>query len=386
MAKKKHEKKKEEVKEEEEEDVVELTLNFNKSHVYLLVALVIGFGLGYATHLFTAPTLTGAVVSTGGNTNQLGQRTVMALNSLPDVIASKENVTFVDINEYDNSLYKVTTLWIGNQIPVFITKDGKNLFYSDQNGEVTGDPQSIEGLINAYEKNYELVQAQLEAQSQPQSISKTETPKIELFVMSYCPYGLQAEKAMIPVMELLGNKADIKLMYVNYLMHGWKEAIQNNYQYCIEKNQPEVFTEYMRCFLQEDNHLECANNVEVDLTQVDICIENLEETYNISEIFNSSTQSYPRYPVHTELNELYGIRGSPGLVINGILIDSQRPVLINSKSIYISRSAESFKQLVCEAFVNQPSECNEILNASPEAPGIGPIGVIDNTDSTASCG
>jgi len=32
-----------------------------------------------------------------------------------------------------------------------------------------------------------------------QELPKTAKPKVELFVMSHCPYGTQAEKAMIPV-------------------------------------------------------------------------------------------------------------------------------------------------------------------------------------------
>lgn len=34
--------------------------------------------------------------------------------------------------------------------------------------------------------------------------------------MSHFPYGTQIEKGMIPVMETLGNKADIGIKFVNY--------------------------------------------------------------------------------------------------------------------------------------------------------------------------
>ena len=41
-------------------------------------------------------------------------------------------------------------------------------------------------------------------------------PQIDFYVMSYCPYGNQAEEAIEPVYNLLKNKADFKPHYVFY--------------------------------------------------------------------------------------------------------------------------------------------------------------------------
>ena len=46
-------------------------------------------------------------------------------------------------------------------------------------------------------------------QTPSQEITKTDKPNVELFVMSFCPYGVQAETAMKPVVDLLGDSADI---------------------------------------------------------------------------------------------------------------------------------------------------------------------------------
>ena len=57
----------------------------------------------------------------------------------------------------------------------------------------------------------------------PPVVPKSDRPKVELFVMSYCPYGLQMEKAYLPAWELLKNKADIDLKFVSYSIHPKKK-------------------------------------------------------------------------------------------------------------------------------------------------------------------
>lgn len=55
--------------------------------------------------------------------------------------------------------------------------------------------------------------------------------------MSYCPYGLQAEKMFLPVYDLLKNKAEMGIYFVNYIMHDKKEIDENLREYCIQKEQ-----------------------------------------------------------------------------------------------------------------------------------------------------
>ena len=43
------------------------------------------------------------------------------------------------------------------------------------------------------------------------TVPKSDKPLVELFVMAYCPYGTQAEKGLIPVIELLGDKIDASI-------------------------------------------------------------------------------------------------------------------------------------------------------------------------------
>jgi len=49
--------------------------------------------------------------------------------------------------------------------------------------------------------------------------------------MSYCPYGTQIEKGILPVINALGNKIKFSLKFVDYAMHGKKEIDENSRQY-----------------------------------------------------------------------------------------------------------------------------------------------------------
>jgi len=84
-------------------------------------------------------------------------------------------------------------------------------------------------------------------------LPKTDKPTIDLFVMSYCPYGVQAEQAMLPVMELLGDEADINIRFVYYAMHDWTEIEENTRQYCIQKEEPDKYIDYLSCFVGESS-------------------------------------------------------------------------------------------------------------------------------------
>jgi hypothetical protein len=52
---------------------------------------------------------------------------------------------------------------------------------------------------------------------------KADRPVVDLFVMSYCPFGLQAEKAFVPLIDKFKKSTDINVKFVQYTMHGLKE-------------------------------------------------------------------------------------------------------------------------------------------------------------------
>ncbi|MBI2152010.1 hypothetical protein HYU21_04750 [Candidatus Woesearchaeota archaeon] len=82
----------------------------------------------------------------------------------------------------------------------------------------------------------------------PTDVPKTAKPEVELYVFTYCPFGLQMEKAAAPVVKLLGNKVDFKIRQIG-AMHGPHEEKEAERQLCINKLYPAKFFDYLtlRC-------------------------------------------------------------------------------------------------------------------------------------------
>jgi len=190
---------------------------------------------------------------------------------------------------------------------------------------------------------------------------KKEKPEVELFVMSHCPFGTQIEKGMLPVARLLGDKIDFNVKFCSYAMHGKKEIDEQTLQYCIQKEHNDKYLDYLACFLKEGNTGDCLKEAELD-GKLDTCIAETDAEFKITEKFNDkSTWSGGRFPlfdVDKELNEKYGVRGSPNLVINGVTAKT-------------GRDPASLLSAICTGFKDKPAECNEKLSSASPSAGFG---------------
>ena len=242
-------------------------------------------------------------------------------------------VTLESIEE-EKGLYKATVSYQGQEIPMYVTKDGENM--------VQG-VQALEQTSNNSDQNN---------QQNQQDIPKSDNPEVELFVMSYCPYGTQAQKGMLPAVQALDDSIDFNMRYVSYLMHGEKEAHENTRQYCIDEEQGDKYMDYMTCFLDSGNSDECLNEANIDENKLQSCVEETNKKYNVTELLKdkSSYRSgrYPQYNLHKDLNEEYGVGGSPTLVING-------------KQVNSGRSPTAYLDTICQAFTedSKPDVCEE---------------------------
>jgi len=261
-----------------------------------------------------------------------------------------------------NGLYNLKLDIGGREFDSFVTKDGSLLFPSvvDMNEEIEVPEQ-----------------AQPEP---PAELEKSDKPSVELFVMSHCPFGTQSEKGMIPVVELLGDKIDFDIKFVNYAMHGAKEVYEQLNQYCIQKEQNAKFLPYLKCFLGSESGSEadaeaCLKEAKIDIDKLEACAETTDEEFAITEsLEDKSTWSGGRFPpflISDEDNKKYGVRGSPSLVVNGVSLQS-------------GRSPSAYLTTICGAFNEAPEECNEEVDSTNPAPGFGWEG--SAADTTASCG
>lgn len=209
-------------------------------------------------------------------------------------------------------------------------------------------------------------------------IPKTDKPTVELFVMSYCPYGTQIEKGILPVIDALGAKISYSLKFVNYAMHEKKEIDENLKQYCIQKNEPAKLSPYLKCFLKDSAKSDaCSISTGINAAKLAGCIAETDAQFKITEQYNDkdswSNGAFPPFNVNKEDNEKYGVKGSPTLVINGV------------ETSAAGRDAASLLKTICFGFNKEPKECLAKLSATVPSAGFGEgAAVAGNTD--AACG
>ncbi len=205
-------------------------------------------------------------------------------------------------------------------------------------------------------------------------MSKLEKPTVELFVMSHCPFGTQIEKGMLPVVELLGDKIDFIVKFCTYAMHGKTELDEQLTQYCIQKDSNDKYIPYMKCFLESGKTAECLTEAGLVSEKLSVCISETDLAYKVTENFNDESTwlsgRFPLFDVHKEDNDKYGISGSPGLVINGVVART-------------GRDSASLLAAVCVGFEDKPEECGQQLSSTAPSPGFGFSG--SGSDSTESC-
>jgi hypothetical protein len=257
-------------------------------------------------------------------------------------LSGGSGASLIDVTE-ESGMYKIHMLIGQDEYESFVSKDGKVLFRPGYYYYMNGSGSNITPTPTV-------------------EIPKSDRPDVKIFVMSYCPYGLQAEKMMLPVYDILKDKIDIGIYFVDYAMHGKQELDENLRQYCMQNEDQTKYFDYLSCFIQGGNSSNCLTEAGINLGNLASCISATDATYNVSGQYNDqSTWLHggvdPAFDVQKDLNELYGVTGSPTIIING-------------KKVNISpRTPENFKQILCSAFNTSPEECNQTLSTTVPSAG-----------------
>ncbi|MFH0923208.1 MAG: thioredoxin domain-containing protein, partial [Candidatus Falkowbacteria bacterium] len=229
-------------------------------------------------------------------------------------------------------------------------------------------PQAME--IKKSEEPAKQADADSAANSQPPAASvsaKNDKPVVEVFVMSHCPYGTQIEKGILPVVEALGDKIDFQLKFCDYAMHGEVELNEQLRQYCVQQEEPEKLIAYLSCFLKDGKHEPCLTEAGINNTKLQACVLDTDQQYKVTEKFNDKSTwnkdrngdpAYPTFDVNKTDTNKYGISGSPGLVINGQKIQS-------------NRDPASLLNVICSGFNEAPAECADSLSTATPSAGFG---------------
>ncbi|MEA2064885.1 MAG: thioredoxin domain-containing protein [Patescibacteria group bacterium] len=304
-------------------------------------------------------------IRSGGTTDILtaekaGQEWIGFINEVNP--ATKEKLKISEIKE-ESGVYAATVSY-DNQgqvstSTIHISRDGKMFFQQGVDME-----KEMQKMAEAASQNV----------PEQKDIPKSDKPKIEMFTMSYCPFGKQAEDGLLPVARLLGDNVEIEPHYVIYSdyatkmksrmseeqaknvkvedycydkeekycsMHGIVELKQNIRELCIYKYNKDKFWDYTEAVNKEctlANNETCwsgpAKKLGIDITKISNCLDNEIEDFLAAEV---------------ELNKKYNVAGSPTIIINGV--------------DYVGgRSSDEYKSSVCNAFNSQPSECSETLS------------------------
>lgn len=264
--------------------------------------------------LFRGGGITGNVIAEG----DVGGKLVDYLNAR----TGDEGVEYVSHKTFGDNLYEVIVSYQEQEIPVYMTKDGE---YFVQ-GAIPMVPLTIDDMDS-------------QTQPQPADVPKSDKPVVELFIMTHCPYGTQAEKGMIPVLELLGDKIDGDIKFVHYFMHEPEET-ETPIQICLREEQSDKYLDYLKCFLEDGDSDRCLTKTNIDKVKLDSCLGTNADSYYVGD---------------SALSEGYGVKGSPSLVINGVMANS-------------GRDPASYLSVVCSSFNEAPEECSEELSSSTPSP------------------
>lgn len=177
---------------------------------------------------------------------------------------------------------------------------------------------------------------------------KVDKPIADLYIMSYCPYWLQAQKWYLEVMSKLSKVADINIKFVHYVMHWEKEANENLVQYCIQKNEKDKFVKYLECFLAEDNkNVICRKEAKIDEKKLTACIDSTKKEFNIDKKIKDKSKQYPDFDINKKEALAVWVQWSPTFVLNGIKLDK------------IWRNAKAYAEAICSTFKVKPKECKQ---------------------------
>jgi len=258
------------------------------------------------------------------------------------------------LNIVDKGAFYEVNLSMNNQeFPVYVTKDGKSM---------------ATGLIPLGNTGTTPTNTTTKP---PQDVPKSDKPKVQGFFFAYCPYGTQFEKAMVPVYDLLKNKADIGIVFIG-AMHGEYERVESLRQLCIQKNYGnDKLWKYLKAF-NENTAIGACSGTD---TCVNPLIQKIYTSLSIdkTKIETCMAKDAPAlYDAQVQESSDLGISGSPTFVINGV-------------QVQVNRSPDAIKQAICDSFITPPKECNQTLSSTAASAGFGASAGAAGSTTGAQC-
>ncbi|MFH1589454.1 MAG: hypothetical protein ABIB43_02720 [archaeon] len=185
-------------------------------------------------------------------------------------------------------------------------------------------------------------------------------PQIDFFVMSYCPYGNQAEEGIAPVFDILGEKAYFNPRYVIYSNYGTgypdycldEDSVLCSMHTVVELNQDIREACVAKYYgMQEWFDFALAMNSECTSSNADTCWKGVADSLNLDKVAIGACESdegYELMAANKALGDKLGVRGSPTVFIDGIAYNG-------------ARTAAGYLGALCAAFEDAPAECDSVV-------------------------
>ena len=150
-------------------------------------------------------------------------------------------------------------------------------------------------------------------------IKRMGKPTLELFVMSYCPSGIEAEESIIPIVKKFRDEIDFELRFIAQekdtvshrditpftSLHGYPEVAENIRQLLIAREYPEQYLDYILCRGKKLNRSweDCAKKNGIN-------VKNIQRLFDAPEAEQLFRENIKR---SVEL----GIKASPTILVDG---------------------------------------------------------------------
>jgi glutaredoxin len=264
-----------------------------------------------------------------------GKKTIDFINN--NLVQPGTIVTLVSTRDL-GTFYEVTTTYQGQDVNVYTSKDGKMMFLSDY---IDMSPTANGGATSPNT-------------SQPTGTTKSDKPTVQLFVMSFCPYGQQAEKAMKPVFDLLGDSVTIEPHFIVSVSGTTVNSLHGQYEVNEDMRQAVILKHYGNAAFWK--YVDYVDN-KCTKDNIDTCWKDAAKAASIDTAKVEgwvTSEGLDLMKAEAALANQNGVSGSPTLIINGVVYDGDR-------------TADAYKQGICDAFTTAPAACSQALSATANA-------------------
>lgn len=209
------------------------------------------------------------------------------------------------------------------------------------------------------------------------SLKQSGKVRLDLFVMSMCPYGINAERSIVPILREMGDKIDFNLYFIAgeqaggvfQSLHGSPEILEDRRQLVISRHFPSHFLNYLSLRLSDYSDPDwtlAARSVGLDVNLVTALVNSGKEI----EAFRSNIA----------LGNIRMVEASPSLFINGSYFKGSFVAVSQQDVDMECQGGSKPAQTKCSGPIDCPNACEHGSN-----PGASCTSAPNSTDCHYAC-